>query len=100
MWQKEVREYLKSKMTPRQRQLLVWVKWDLYEGGVNDEEYPGFTSACDELKDMEIPTLYYCGDSGEVADSNPDTQEYPEEWREIDIRSLKQALFGVAAEYI
>lgn len=100
MWQKEVRDYLKSKMTQRQCQLLGWVKWDLYEGSVTDEEYPGFTSACDELRDMEIPTLYYCRCTDEVTDSNPDTQEYPEEWSEIDARSLKQALFGVAAEYI
>lgn len=100
MWTKEVTEFMRARMTERQKKILAWVKWDLYEGRVNDDEYPGFTSACDELKDMEIPTLYYCGYSGEVTDSNPDTQENPEEWSEIDIRSLKQALFGVAAEYI
>lgn len=100
MWQKEVRDYLKSKLTFRQRQLLTWVLADLYDGSPVHEDYPGFVSACEELGEIEIPDLYYDNDSGELSESCPENPGEGEEWGHVDYSTAKQLLFGQAAKYI
>jgi hypothetical protein len=95
------------KVPARIQKLINQASYDLYFGPIGEEDYPGFTSATDEISDWMNDNVYdvwYDDFSGGLYDTEPEGWEDDEtgewiepEWSEIysiDVNEVKAILTG------
>lgn len=85
------------------RRLVNMARFDLFYGPCSEEDWPGFTSATDQIREWlgdNLPVLYWYDDADEIIDYREDC-ETGEEYPEISRRDLVSAIVGrELSEYV
>lgn len=78
--------------------LIHQANWDLYNGPCQDEDWPGFTTACKKIREAldDLPSMLYVdSDTGEVTETEPPEDEcvygY---WYKVDKDEILNELVG------
>lgn len=78
------------------RRLINQANFDLYHGPCQEDDWPGFVTACRKVKLAlaDLPrVLFVDSDSDSVTDSEP-TEDDGGDWRHLDARDVMRAIVG------
>lgn len=111
-WADEFRDSL----TDRQRMLIADAKYALWYGSAGtSDDYPGWETAINTLRDIDLPRDLYADEDGYLSTTKPEgytekmIDEYGDEYEEhigppnywlIESGDIRRAVFGNLAEYL